>query len=130
MTAALLRLQSAPSAIMCPVTTPIRSTRSDRLLAAVAHLGVPFASVGPSLAIWSSTAAGSHPRTHARRAFSYQCLYLVFHVAFTVVMALTGDPVPLLICLAVGFLLELPQVALALVGRPPLPVPPFLLLKP
>src|SRR5262245_13726146 len=106
------------------------ATGSDRLLAAAANLGVPFASVGPSLAIWANTARGSHPRTHARRAFSYQCVYLPFHVAFTLVTLLTGDTKPLLTCLAVGFLLELPQVALALLGRPPLPLPSFLLLKP
>jgi hypothetical protein len=115
---------------MTSAMTVKQTTGSERLLAAAANLGVPFASIGPSLAIWANTATGTHPRAHARRAFSYQCVYLAFHVVFTVVMLVSGDPKPLLICLAVGFVLELPQVALALLGRPPLPLPPFLLLKP
>ena len=79
---------------------------------------------------WANTTHGSFPRVHARQAFSYQCIYLPLHIAFTLVMLLTGEPMPLLICLAIGFALELPQVVLALLGRAPLPLPPFLLLKP
>ena len=40
-----------------------------------------------------------------------------------------GPDGPLLICVLVGFLLQLPQVFRALSGRPPLPFPPFLILK-
>ena len=113
------RAVQAPSAI---------SARSERVWAAVSHLGVPFLSMALPTIVWSVSPVGSFRRIHARQAFSYQLVYLPFHVFFTALM-LWGPVGPLLICMLVGFILELPQIARALMGREPYPLPPFQLLK-
>jgi uncharacterized Tic20 family protein len=105
------------------------SVRSERIWAAVSHLGVPFGSVLTPTIVWSVSPSGSFRRVHARQAFSYQLVYLPFHVFFTGLM-LWGPVGPLLICMLVGFVLELPQIARALLGKSPYPLPPFLILKP
>jgi hypothetical protein len=105
------------------------SERSERLWAAVSHLGVPFWSIVLPTVVWAATPAGSFRRRHARQAFSYQLVYLPVHIGFTL-LALWGSGGPLVVWLLVGFLLEVPQVVLALMGRDPLPLPPFQTLKP
>lgn len=110
-----------------PSTT--MSERSERLWAAASHLGVPLWSVILPLMVWMLAPAGSFRRRHARQAFSFQIVYLPVHIGFTAWM-LAGPVGPLLLCMLVGFLLELPQIARALAGRDPIPFPPFLLLKP
>lgn len=106
------------------------SVRSERTWAAVSHLGVPFGSVTLPAFVWLVSPVGSFRRAHARQALSYQLVYLPFHVFFTVLLMLWGSVGPLLICMLVGFVLELPQIARALLGRNPYPLPPFQLLKP
>jgi hypothetical protein len=103
-----------------------RSERATRLIAAAAHLGVPSFSVITPLIVWSLSSPGTLPRRHARQAFSYQCLYLPIHIALTALM-LFGPFMPLLLCLTAGFALELPQIALAMAGRPPLRLLPTVL---
>ena len=105
------------------------SERAERLWAAGSHLGVPFWSVILPAIVWSVSPMGSFRRRHARQAFSFQIVYLPLHVGFTALM-LTGPVGPLLVCMLVGFLLELPQIFRALTGRDPLPLPPFFILKP
>lgn len=97
------------------------------MLACIAHLGVPFGSVINPLVIWSINPTGSFARGHARQAFSYQCLYLPFHVVCTALM-LFGPVAPLLICMTVGFLLEIPQLVRGSLGLPPLRLVPFTIL--
>ena len=108
---------------------PGMSVRSERLWAAVSHLGVPFWSLILPTIVWAVSPVGSFRRLHARRAFSYQLLYLPFHLFFTALM-IWGPVGPLLICMLVGFILELPQIARAVMGKDPYPLPPFQLLKP
>lgn len=105
------------------------SARSERLWAALSHLGVPFWSVVLPTIVWAVSPVGSFRRLHARQAFSYQLVYLPFHVFFTALM-IWGAVGPLLICMLVGFIFELPQIARATAGKEPYPVPPFQLLKP
>jgi hypothetical protein len=105
------------------------SERAERLWAAASHLGVPFWSMILPAVVWAVSPVGSFRRRHARQAFSYQLVYLPFHIGFTALMV-WGPVGPLLVCMLVGFLLELPQVGRALMGRDPLPLPPFQLLKP
>ena len=114
------RALHAPSAI---------SGRSERVWAAVSHLGVPFWSMILPTIVWSVSPVGSFRRSHARQAFSYQLVYLPFHLCFTALM-LWGPVGPLLICMLVGFILELPQIGRALMGKKPYPLPPFQLLTP
>jgi Protein of unknown function (DUF2510) len=106
-----------------------RPERSERVWAAVSHLGVPFWSMILPTIVWSVSPVGSFRRVHARQAFSYQVVYLPFHAFFTAMM-IWGRVGPLLICMLVGFVLELPQIARALMGKAPYPLPPFLLLGP
>jgi len=106
------------------------SAAAERGWAAVSHLGIPFWSVFVPLVVWFASPVGSLRRRRARRAFSYQLLYLPFHLVFTARMAFGGSAAPLVVCILVGFLLELPQVARALRGKDPYPIPPFQLLRP
>ena len=109
-----------------PSGTPVRS---ERIWAAASHLGVPFWSMVLPIVVWASSPAGSFRRLHARQAFSYQLVYLPLHLCFTAVMFF-GSARPLQICVLVGFVLQLPQVARAIAGKAPYPLPPFQLLKP
>jgi len=104
-------------------------TAGDRWIAAGSHLGVPFWAFFLPLIVWGTSPIGSFRRLHARQAFSYQLIYFPFHVVLTVAMAF-GSVKPLLVCMLVGFVLELPQVLCAALGRRPLPLPPFRVLKP
>ena len=113
-------------AVQAPSAT---SARSERVWAAVSHLGVPFWSLILPTVVWSVSPVGSFRRLHARQAFSYQLVYLPFHLFFTAVM-LWGPGGPLLICMLVGLILELPQIARAMMRKKPYPLPPFQLLKP
>jgi hypothetical protein len=105
------------------------SVRSERLWAAVSNLGVPFWSLILPTIVWAVSPVGSFRRLHARQAFSYQLVYLPFHLFFTALM-IWGPVGPLLICMLVGLIFELPQIARAIVGKKPYPWPPFQLLKP
>ena len=104
------------------------SERSERFWAAMSHFGVPLWSVILPAIVWAMAPAGSFRRRHARRAFSFQVVYLPVHAGLAIYM-LWGSEGPLLVCMLLGFLLELPQAARALVGKEPYPVPPFQLLK-
>ena len=115
-----VRVVQAPSSI---------SARTERIWAAVSHLGVPFWSIILPTIVWAVSPVGSFRRIHARQAFSYQLVYLPFHLFFTALM-LWGPVGPLLICMLIGFILELPQIARAMMGKKPYPLPPFQLLKP
>ncbi|MGD9796322.1 MAG: hypothetical protein AB7V43_22880 [Acidimicrobiia bacterium] len=103
-------------------------TTADRWVAAGSHLGVPFCALFLPLIIWGTSPIGSFRRLHARQAFSYQLIYFPVHVALTVVMAF-GAVKPLLVCMLLGFALEIPQMVCAALGRRPLPLPPFKVLN-
>jgi hypothetical protein len=115
-----------------PVQTPrqyVPSTLTDRVRSGISHLGLPFFLLLLPLIIWSISEVGSLPRRHARRAFSFQCVYLPFHVACTFAMVPTHSATPLLVCAAIGFILELPQIVRGFAGREPYKMPPFAILK-
>jgi hypothetical protein len=118
-----------PEQVEPRVEVASNKARSERVWAAVSHLGVPFWSLILPTVVWSVSPVGSFRRLHARQAFSYQLVYLPFHLFFTALM-LWGPVGPLLICMLVGFILELPQIARAMMGKKPYPLPPFQLLKP
>ncbi len=61
-------------------------------------------------------------------AFAFQCVYLPFHIAATVLMV-SGSVTPLLACMALGLLLELPQVVRGLTGREPFRLIPIDILQ-
>lgn len=101
---------------------------SERAWAAASHLGVPFGSFVLPLIVWLVSDGRLFARTHAAQSFSYQLIYLPFHIAASAFL-LMGRVGPLLVCMAVGFLLETPQMVRAMLGKPPLRLPPFKLLR-
>ena len=110
-------------------TTVKQRPPADRWIAAVAHLGIPLYSVFCPLVVWTISASHPFRREHARQAFSMQVTFLAVWVVLVVLMAFNVLATSVLLTvLAVGFVAELPQVARALAGRPPLRLIPFELL--
>jgi hypothetical protein len=103
------RLMAAAGQIVVATDTPSRQsvrvltaidaaelTSSERVWAAVSHLGVPFwGPILPTVA-WAVAPTGSFRREHARHACSYRLIYLPFHLFFTVLMV-WGPVGPLLV---------------------------------
>jgi uncharacterized Tic20 family protein len=107
----------------------VPTSTSDRVVGALAHLGIPICGFILPLVIWSVCRTKPFQRAHARQAFAFQCLFLVPYVAVVgLVMFGDVDPIAAAAMLGFGFLLELPQVARALTGRPPLRMVPVNLL--
>lgn len=101
-------------------------TSDRRGIAAIAHLGVPLFGVILPLAIWATSPPGSFQRTHASQALPFQALFLALWIVLVVGMAVGSvAPTTLLIVLSSAFVLEIPQVILALVGRPPVRLIPI-----
>ena len=97
----------------------------DRWLAALAQFGVPLYSVILPLVIWGVSASRPFPRAHARRAFSFQCVFLGVWIVLVGLMLLgVIGPFVLVGVLVLGVVIELPWALLALAGRPPTgPIP-------
>jgi hypothetical protein len=111
---------------------------SDRWIAAASHLGVPL--YGPVLpgVIWATSSHHSFRRIHAAQAFSFQVVFIVVWVLLIGTYLVTASrpsgapengPFVLLGVLLITLVLELPNVVLALAGKPPLPLPPFWILR-
>lgn len=99
---------------------------ADRRIAALSHLGVPFNGLFLPLIIWAASESSPFRRSHARQAFSFQVVFLSIWIVLVAYMGFGGlDPLVLLGVLGFAFVLELPQVVRALVGRPPFRVVPF-----
>jgi len=106
-------------------------TSADRRIGALAHLGVPIYGFILPLVVWAVAKESPFRRAHARQAFSFQVGFIAVWVVGVVLMALgTLSPLVLLALLGVGFVAELPQVARALRGQPPLRLIPFEVLRP
>ena len=99
-------------------------------MAALSHLGVPIYGPLLPLFLFKSRAGGRFRREHASQAFSFQCAFLLAWVVL-VVLAVSGlvGWVVLPIVLAVAFVAQLPNVARAFKGEPPLQVMPLTLLR-
>lgn len=104
-------------------------TPADRWIAALSHCGVPLYGLLLPLLVWAFSERHPFRRRHASQAFSFQCVFLAGWVV-AVVLMMTGrvEPLVLLAVLAAAMVVELPQMARALVGRPPLPLVPVTLL--
>ncbi len=102
---------------------------SDLRRSGLCHLGMPFLSVLLPLIVWSTARPESLPRRHARQAFAFQCVYLPFHIAATVLLV-TGSVTPLLACMGMCLLFEVPQVVRGLSGREPFRLIPVDILRP
>ena len=102
---------------------------SDRWLAIASNLGVPL--YGPVLPFVMYLICADRPfvRLHASRAFSFQLIVIAFWIPLVIAMA-TGalSPVVLVLVLLMALILELPNVSLAFLGRPPIRFPPFIVL--
>jgi hypothetical protein len=107
---------------------PGTTSRSERLIAAGAHLGVPIYSVVLPGIVWATSSARPFARAHARQAFSFQCLFLIIWFGLVVGMAANLiDLKVMLVALVAGIAAEVPQVLRALGGRQPLRLlPPVL----
>ena len=112
-----------------PPVLPASADVSEVRRSGLCHLGMPILSVVLPLVVWSTGRPGSLSRRHARQAFAFQCVYLPFHIVATAFM-LTCSVTPLLVCMALGLLFELPQVARGLTGREPFRLVPIDLLQP
>jgi len=108
--------------------TSINPRASHRAWAAASHLGMPFWSFLLPLFVWLLSKPDSFQRIHARQAFSFQLVWLPVGFVGTVLMIWAVEP--LLLLIALGFIIELPQVARALIGRPPFRFPRFSVLEP
>ncbi|MDW3176799.1 MAG: DUF4870 domain-containing protein [Acidimicrobiia bacterium] len=97
---------------------PSPPTRQDRLLAAIAHLGLPLG--GPILPLVLRsirTDIAPFVRRHATIALVYQLLLIPLQAASWLYLAIAGEDGPFLSVVAVGFLLQLPFIAMALSGK-------------
>ncbi len=102
----------------------------DRWLAAASHLGVPVYGPLLPLAIFFASKGKAFRQQHASRAFTFQCLFLLGWIVLVGLMAVGAiDPVVLLLVLAGVFVVEMPNVIQALLGRPPIHIVPMTILK-
>jgi uncharacterized Tic20 family protein len=87
---------------------------------ALSHLGIPIYGFILPLIVWAVSEKKPFRRAHSRQALSFQCVFLVPYVICIGLMAFgkLNALVPVTL-LAVGFVLEIPQVRRALAGRPP-----------
>jgi hypothetical protein len=103
---------------------PSEISRGDRRVAAIAHLGIPIYSVFLPLTLYRMSTQPFR-RMHARRAIPVQGVFLAFWV---VLLALAESGViawaVLPLVLIAALLLEVPNVARALAGKPPLALLP------
>ena len=105
------------------------TSSTDRLVGALAHLGIPIYGFVLPLVIWAMCRTKPFRRDHARQAFAFQCAFLLPYAAAVALVTFDDlDVIVLAVVLGIGFLLELPQVVRALSGRRPLGLVPFRLL--
>lgn len=100
-------------------------------MAALAHLGVPIYGPFLPLALFWFPAPSRFRRRHASAAVSFQ---LVFIAAWVVIVALSAlafvSPITMLWVLLAVFVIELPNVVGAAIGREPIRIVPFQVLNP
>ena len=111
---------------------------SERLLAGVAHLGVPLYGPVLPLGVWAVSGKDSLLRRHDSQAFSFQLVFMVMWViligSYLVTTALPSGapgwgPVVMVVVVGVALILEIPNVVRGLRGREPLRIPPFKILN-
>lgn len=93
----------------------------DKWLAAASHLGAPLYGPLLPLAIFFTSRGKRFRQTHAARAFTFQCVFILCWIVLVGLMAAgTIDALVLGAVLAGAVVLELPNVVQALRGRPPM----------
>ncbi len=86
---------------------------------------MPIYSLFLPLIIWAVSPSHPYRRSHARQAFSFQCVFLAVWVVLVALLAMVRvGALVMLAVLMLGLLLEVPQVVRAMTGKPPLRIVP------